>query len=61
VRTQLLHVVVFGGLVRVGGVVATPPGKAAVRAATESAPEEKEIPANVDALPTYIGPFIRAG
>jgi hypothetical protein len=41
--------------------VATPQEKAAVRAAAESAPRVKENRANVDALPTYMRPFIRAG
>jgi len=33
----------------------------AVRGAANSAPGVKEIRANVDALPTYMHPFIRAG
>ena len=37
VRTQILNVVVSGGVVHVWGVVATPEEKAAVRAAAESA------------------------
>ena len=61
VRTQLLNVVVSGGVVHVWRVVATPEEKAAVRAAAESTPGLKEIRANVDALPTYMRPFIRAG
>jgi hypothetical protein len=61
VRTQLLNVVVSGGVVHVWGVVATPEEKAAVRAAAESAPGVKEVRADVDAVPSYVRPFIRGG
>ena len=61
VRAQLLNIVVSGGVVHVWGVVVTPAEKTAVRAAVESVPGVKEIRANVDALPAYMRPFIRAG
>ena len=59
-RTQLLNVVVSGGVVHVWGVVATPEEQAPVRAAAESALGVKGVRANVDALPTYMCPFIIA-
>lgn len=61
VRTQLLNVVVAGGVVHLWGVVATPTEQAAVRVAAENAPGVKEIRFNVEALPPYMRPFIRAG
>jgi CBS domain-containing protein len=61
VRAQLLNVVTSGGVVYVWGVVVTPEEKAAVRAAVESSPGVKDIRANVDVLPTYMRPFMRAG
>jgi osmotically-inducible protein OsmY len=61
VRAQLLNVVASGRVVHVWGVVVTPEEEAAVRAANESAPGVKEIRANVDVLPSYMRPLIRAG
>jgi len=61
VRTQLLNVVVSGGVVHVWGVVVTPEEQAAVLVAAEDAPGVKEIRANVDVLPFYMRPFVRAG
>ena len=58
---QLLGVVVSGGVVHVWGVVATPEEQAAVRVAAESALGAKAVRANVDILPTYMHPFVRAG
>jgi CBS domain-containing protein len=61
VRTQLLNVVVSGGVVYVWGVVATPEEQAAARLAAENAPGAKEVRANVDALPSYMRIVMRAG
>jgi len=61
VRAQLLNVVASGGVVYVWGVVVTPEEKAAVRAAVETAPGVKDIRTNVDVLPAYMRPFMRAG
>lgn len=61
VRAQLLNVVTTSGVVYVWGVVVTPAEKAAVLAAVESAPGVKDVRANIDILPTYMRPFVRAG
>lgn len=61
VRTQLLNVVVSGGVVHIWGVVVTADERAAVRVAAENAPGVKEVRANVEALPSYMRPFVRAG
>lgn len=61
VRTQLLNVVVSGGVVHVWGVTATPEEQAAVRVAAESSPGAKEVRTEVEALPWYMRPFVRAG
>ena len=61
VRAELLNVMVSGAVVHIWGVVATPEEKAAVQVAAESAPGAKEVRANVDALPSYMRPFVRAG
>lgn len=61
VRTQLLNVVVSGGVVHVWGVVVTADEQAAVKVAAENAPGVKEVRANVEALPSYMRPFVRAG
>lgn len=61
VRTELLNVVVSGGVVHLWGVVATAEEKAAVRVAAESVPGVREVRDNVETLPPYMRPFIRAG
>jgi osmotically-inducible protein OsmY len=61
VRAQLLNVVVTAGVVHIWGVVATQEEKAAVQVAAESTQGAREVRANVDVLPGYMHPFIRAG
>lgn len=61
VRAQLLNVVVAGGIAHLWGVVATTVEQAAVRVAAESVSGVKEVRFNVEVLPPYIRPFIRAG
>lgn len=61
VRNQLLNVVVSGGVVHVWGVVVTANEQAAVKVAAENAPDVKEVRANVEVLPSYMRPFVRAG
>lgn len=61
VRTQLLNIVVSGGVVHMWGVVMTPQEQAAIQVAAENAPGVKDVRANVEALPSYMHPFVRAG
>lgn len=61
VRAQLLNIVVSGGVVHLWGVVATGAEQAAVRVAAESIPGVREVRFNVEALPPYMRPFMRAG
>ena len=58
---QLLNVIVAGGVVHLWGVVATAAEQAAVRVAAETAPGVTEVRFNVEALPPYMRPFMRAG
>jgi CBS domain-containing protein len=61
VRTQLLNVVVSGGVVHVWGVVASPEEQAAVQVAVESVLGAKGARTNVEVLPLYMRLFVRAG
>lgn len=61
VRTQLLNVVVAGSVVHLWGVVATAAEQAAVRVAAENAPGVTEVRFNVEVIPPFMRPFIRAG
>lgn len=60
VRAQLLNVVVSGGVVHVWGVVVTRKEQAAAQVAAENAPGVKEVRVNIDVLPFYMRPFVRA-
>lgn len=61
VRAQLLNVVVSGGVVHLWGVVATTEEQAAARVAAESVPGMTALRFNVEVIPPYMRPFIRAG
>jgi len=61
VRAQLLNIVVSGGVIHLWGVVATGAEQAAARVAAESIPGVREVRFNVEALPPYMRPFMRAG
>jgi CBS domain-containing protein len=60
VRIQLLNLVVSNGVARIWGIVTTPEEQVAARIAAESAPAVKEVRANVQIIPFYMRPFVRA-
>ncbi len=61
VRIHLLNLVVSSGVARIWGIVTTPEEQVAACIAAERAPGVKEVRANIQILPFYMRPFIRAG